>query len=74
MTNLSEKPYAVFIGRQEDVDGRPPLALYNIIGGPSHGATVPLRILKEKGIKILRTKRYRFTKRAFMQWDLVEIA
>ncbi len=53
---MKTEPYAVFIGRQEDVDGRPPLALYNIIGGPKDGATVTLRIIKEEGIKIIKTK------------------
>jgi len=68
------EPYAVFIGRLDDVDGRPPLAQYNIIGGPRNGHTVSLRTLKKEGIKILRTKRYRFIKRGFMDWATVEIA
>ncbi len=45
-------PYAEFIGLQEDVKDRPPVPLYNIIGGPKHGSTVGVKTLMRLGIKI----------------------
>lgn len=48
------KPYAVFIGHQENVAGKSPVALYNIIGGPKNGFTVSAKTLKEEGIEIPR--------------------
>ena len=46
------KPYAIFKGWQDDIKGRPPMALYNIVGGPRHGSTVSARTLKEEGIVV----------------------
>ena len=49
---ISLYPYAEFIGLQEDVKDRPPVPLYNIIGGPKHGSTVGVKTLMKLGIKI----------------------
>ena len=49
---ISLPPYAEFIGLQEDVKDRPPVPLYNIIGGPKHGSTVGVKTLMRLGIKI----------------------
>lgn len=45
-------PYAIFIGLQQDVKNRPPVPLYNIIGGPMHGSTVGVKTLLKMGIEI----------------------
>ncbi len=44
------KPYAIFIGYQEDIAGKPPVPLYNIIGGPKNKSTVSANTLKKEGI------------------------
>jgi hypothetical protein len=51
---------AVFIGWQEDVEGYPPIALFNVVakGDPRDGTTVDVNSLKEWGIKIPSYPKY----------------
>lgn len=49
------KPTAIFIGYQENVPGKPPLALYNVEGGKLHKGTVTAETLKANGIEIPKT-------------------
>ena len=44
------EPYAIFKGWQDDIPGRPPAALYNIINGPRNGHTVSANTLQKEGI------------------------
>ena len=46
------EPYAIFIGMQENVKGKPPVPLYNIVGGPKNGFTVSAQTLRKEGIKV----------------------
>ncbi len=52
----NKKPYAVFIGYQENIKGKPPEPLYNIIGGPKNKSTVSAKTLSKEGIKVPTTK------------------
>jgi uncharacterized radical SAM superfamily protein len=47
-----EAPRAEFLGWQERAGEKPPVALYNIIGGERHGSTVTAETLKELGIAV----------------------
>lgn len=47
----TKKPTARFYDWQPRLHGKP-VAMYNILGGPSHGSTVSAKRLKELGIKI----------------------
>ena len=51
-----KKPYAVFIGHQENIKGKPPEPLYNIIGGPKNRSTVSADTLRKEGIKVPKLK------------------
>lgn len=53
-------PYAEFIGLQEDIKGKLPIPLYNIIGGPKHGTTVSKQTLIKLGIEIVKGKGLEF--------------
>ncbi len=48
----SSMPAARFLGMQEDLPGRPLIAMYNIIGGKRHGSTVTARTLRLEGIEV----------------------
>lgn len=48
----SSSPAARFLGWQEDLPGRPLIAMYNIIGGKRHGSTVTARTLRLEGIEV----------------------
>jgi len=43
---------AKFIGLQDNLSGKPPIHLYNIIGGKLHGSTVSAKTLKAQGIEV----------------------
>lgn len=49
-------PVAVFLGWQKDLDGEPPIALYNVTGGPLDGSTVTAERLRAEGIAVPMAK------------------
>lgn len=55
MKTMNELKRAVFIGWQEDIDGYPPIALFNVFTSDRkypHGTTVDVNTLLEWNIKV----------------------
>ena len=50
---MTSKPKAIFIGYQERTTG-PPVALYNVIGGPHDKSTKSKESLDKLGIEIIK--------------------
>ena len=54
--NQEQLPYAVFIGMQETVNGKPAIPLYNIVGGSRDKAIVSAETLRKEGIEVPKPK------------------
>jgi len=67
----NNKPYAVFIGKQEDINGKRH-SLFNLIGGDNDGSTVSYKTLQAAKIPIVRTIIYRFIRKSFMTWQTIK--
>lgn len=59
-TAATKGPYAEFVGWQETgIPEKPPIALYNVFGGPLDKSTVSSETLTQEGIEIPKTPEYK---------------